>query len=489
MTRLAVVVVFAVQAWAQHPEVVLIVLDGCRPDYVSPEVMPNVHGLGARGVTFCDHHAVFPTLTRVNSPSIATGCYPEHHGLLGNSIYVPEVDPGSGFGTGNAVNLMKVVEATGGKLLTAPSLGEILEANGKTLVAVSAGSSGSAFLLNPTLTGGGVVNVDLILPESRREAVETAVGPAPEEATPNDARNRWIVDVLLEYAIPDLKPDVALVWFSDPDHTAHEKGMGDPVTVDALKKVDREVGRLLDGLAPGTNVIITSDHGFSTNVGGGALANLLVDGGMKLSADSNDVVVVDGGIYVREGGIEKVKAIVDLLQQTPWIGAIFTKPIAGQPVEGTLPLDAVRWNHPRSADILVAAQWTDAANDHGFQGTTALPGVATHGNCSPWDIHNIGFAAGPAFKGMATIPTATGNVDWAPTILRLLELRVPETMDGRVLEEGLRGGPTPQSLTVERKTDRASRGSYELVMQRTWVAGYEYFDFAQARRTTEGASQ
>ena len=39
----------------------LIVLDGLRPDYVTPEVMPNLHALGERGVVFTNHHAVYPT--------------------------------------------------------------------------------------------------------------------------------------------------------------------------------------------------------------------------------------------------------------------------------------------------------------------------------------------------------------------------------------------------------------------------------------------
>ena len=466
----------ALAAWSQQPQVILIILDGCRPDYVTPEVMPNVHAFGQSGVTFAAHHAVFPTLTRVNSPSIATGCYPNKHGLLGNSVYFPDVKPDGGMSTGNAENLRKVAAAMGGKLLTVPSLGEILDAQGKKLVAVSAGSSGSAFLLNHTVAGGGVINVDLILPESQRAVVEAKVGAAPAEATPNAARNHWAVDALLEYAIPELKPDAAIVWFSDPDHTAHEHGMGDPVTVESLKAVDAEVGRLLDGVGDDVNVIIGSDHGFSTNVGGGQLPELLAGAGFE------DVVIVDGGIYVREGGAARAREIVALLQKTPWIGAIFTKPIDGAPLEGTLPLSAARWDHPRGADILVAPQWTDDANAHGFQGTTALPGVATHGNSSTWDIHNIGFAAGPAFKKTAVLTSASGNVDWAPTMLHLMGLTAPEHMDGRVLAEALLDGPQA-AAPEKKKTDRAEHGTFEVKAQWTEVGGARYLDFVKGTRT------
>jgi len=34
----------------------LIVLDGLRPDYVTPELMPNLHALGQRGVVMTRHH-------------------------------------------------------------------------------------------------------------------------------------------------------------------------------------------------------------------------------------------------------------------------------------------------------------------------------------------------------------------------------------------------------------------------------------------------
>ena len=50
----------------------LIVLDGLRPDYVTRELMPNLYALGQRGVVMNRHHAVYPTVTRVNASSIST---------------------------------------------------------------------------------------------------------------------------------------------------------------------------------------------------------------------------------------------------------------------------------------------------------------------------------------------------------------------------------------------------------------------------------
>src|SRR5256885_641720 len=77
----------------------VIVVDGLRPDYVTPDVMPRLVRLGQRGIVFTAHHSVFPTVTRVNAASFVTGVYPEAHGLMGNVIYVPKASPTRTFDT------------------------------------------------------------------------------------------------------------------------------------------------------------------------------------------------------------------------------------------------------------------------------------------------------------------------------------------------------------------------------------------------------
>src|SRR4051812_26844515 len=111
---------FVVSAPAKQ---LLIVLDGLRPDYVTPEMMPNLYALGQRGVVFTNHHSVYPTVTRVNASSIATGTYPEVHGLMGNSVFFPQVDSGRFLDTSDRANLLRIRSAVGGQLLTAPTLG------------------------------------------------------------------------------------------------------------------------------------------------------------------------------------------------------------------------------------------------------------------------------------------------------------------------------------------------------------------------------
>jgi arylsulfatase A-like enzyme len=122
----------------------LIVVDGLRPDYVTVDVMPNLTALGKRGVVFNRHHSVYPTVTRVNASSISTGAYPETHGLLGNTVFFANVDLAKFLDTSDRGSLLKIAEVEG-RLLTAPTLGESLQAAGRRMLVVSSGSTGSAF--------------------------------------------------------------------------------------------------------------------------------------------------------------------------------------------------------------------------------------------------------------------------------------------------------------------------------------------------------
>src|SRR5262252_7922410 len=108
------------QAPVAHTHLVIVV-DGLRPDYVTPDVMPRLYKLGQRGIVFNAHHSSFPTVTRVNASTFVTGSYPQTHGLMGNTIYIPSANATKGLDTGDRENLL-LVEAHE-KMLTAPTLG------------------------------------------------------------------------------------------------------------------------------------------------------------------------------------------------------------------------------------------------------------------------------------------------------------------------------------------------------------------------------
>ena len=450
----------------------LLVLDGLRPDYVTPSLMPALYALGRRGVVFENHHSVFPTVTRVNASSISTGAYPEVHGLLGNSVFFPQADKTRFLNTDDRATLQKIDAAVQGKLLTAPTLGETLQAAGKKLLVVSAGSSGSAFLLNHKVAGGAILHTDFAMPESFQAKVDAQLGGAISQPT-SDGKDRRAVDIFLEVGLREVDPAVTIMWLTDPDTTAHEKGIGTPETVEALKALDAEVGRLLDGLSrkgvlDDFDVWVTSDHGFSTNIGGPNLEPVLKPAAGTLPDGAPRLVSGGGAIYIRDHDRPTIARMVADLQRTPGVGAIFTP--AAQPgsldgrVTGTLSFDAARWQHERSADILYAPDWTDRKNTYGYPGTTASGGVAGHGNSSPFDIHNTLIAAGPDLKRGVVLRAPSGNVDFAPTLLRLLGIGAPPSMQGRVLGEALLGGADSSGAAVRslKHSVRTGDNSYVL---------------------------
>jgi arylsulfatase A-like enzyme len=469
----------------------VIVVDGLRADDVTAEAMPRVAALGQRGIVFAAHHSVFPTVTRVNASSMATGVYPEAHGLLGNTIYVPAVNPLRGLDTSVRQNLESVARASG-RLLTAPTIGEILQKAGKHLMTVGSGSAGALFLLDPT--GVGVaVHQDFSSPPAIASRVAAALGPPPAHATPNAALNRRAVDAYLTIGLGEVHPDVTFMWISDPDTTEHARGIGAPQTREALRLMDGEIGRIEDalrgrGLLDRTNIIITSDHGFSTHTGELKLDSLVAPFAKTLPDGSRDIVVAESAVYFRGGADRsRVAAVAAALQKRPEVGAIFTRP-SGAGAEGvapgTLSFDVVRWNHARAGDLLVAANWTDRANEAGRRGTSTQNGVAGHGTSSPYDIHATLIAAGPGFKQHATSPAPTGNVDLAPTLLALLGVPVPADMTGRVVREGFRAGPPLSTVRVDRTDDtvRTPDGTYRLTARFSAVDGHRYLDFTEVAR-------
>jgi predicted AlkP superfamily pyrophosphatase or phosphodiesterase len=483
------------QAPASTPSAIthlVIVVDGLRPDYVTPELMPRLAALGRRGVIFNAHHSVFPTVTRVNAPSFVTGVYPETHGLLGNTIYIPSADPARGLDTGMRQNLEAVARSEG-RLLTAPTLAELLQQAGKKFLAVSSGSTGSSFLLNPTVPpGSAIVHHDYTLPSDRAARVLERLGPVPPHAIPNDGQNQRAIDAYLKFGLDDLHPDVTFMWINDPDETAHAEGIGSDVTRRALSLVDGGIGRIEDtlerrGLLDRTNILVTSDHGFSTHGGTLNLEAIVEPFARKMPDGSKDIVVAEGAVHFRARDPRRVAAVVAQLQRRPEVGAIFTRPgtrDAEGLVPGTLSFNVARWNHPRSADILVSANWSEETNGAGFKGRTTQAGVAGHGSSSPYDIHNTLIAIGPDFRERTTSGVPTGNVDIAPTLLSLLGLPVPQTMTGRVLAEALKASPAQSSVKVETVTDtvKTQDGRYELTAQSSVVDGHRYLDFTEVTR-------
>ena len=147
----------------------VVFFDGLRPDYITEQTMPNLHAFSKLGCYGKQHHSVFPTVTRVNASSFSSGSYPGTHGLMGNTVYFPIVEKKKVLSTSNYNDLNMITEATKGHLLTATTLGEVLQQAGAKMMVFSSGSTGQALMQNHTISGGALVNPELILPESFKE--------------------------------------------------------------------------------------------------------------------------------------------------------------------------------------------------------------------------------------------------------------------------------------------------------------------------------
>jgi hypothetical protein len=493
---------FSVVAFSQQYDngnlrTLIVFFDGLRPDYITAETMPNLYAFARAGCYGKQHHSVFPTVTRVNASSYASGSYPGTHGLMGNTVYFPHVDSNKGLNTGDHIDLNRINESTQGRLLTATTLAEVLRTAGASMMVFSSGSTGQTMLQN-RVVNGAIVNPGLIRPESFRDTLIRNIGPIPTKALPNAAQHKWVADALIKYGLTLDGPLVSVIWFSDPDGTAHRDGIGAPSSMESIKIVDAEFGRILTALKNKMldihyNVVISTDHGFITNAGKQGLVEFLIAKGFKKDLHSEDVVVAEGAIYVKDHNMVVIRNIVSALQAEAWVGAIFTR--AGNPgetkgiVEGTLSFESIHWNHPeRSADILVDENWDDRKNEMGYAGTNFSMGVAGHGGLSPYDVHTALLTGGPSFKKAFTSDLPTSNVDIVPTILAIHKINIPATMDGRVLTEFLAEGKgnnmQPKKETITTSVGIAD-GQYTLTLQRTVLGKYRYVDFAKVVRVVK----
>ncbi|MDO9553290.1 alkaline phosphatase family protein [Rhodonellum sp.] len=472
---------------------VVIIIDGLRKDYLSETNSPNLYKLSKMGVEGLHSHSIFPTLTRVNSTSYATGSYPVRHGILGNSIYLPAVDAVKGINTGDFKALMKADSVEKGRLLLVKTFGEWVEDQGETDFTIfSSGTTGQSFLLNQRIKGRGIINPDLILPSNLEKEVIAKVGEIPAKERPNLPRHKWITDAFIEFDLKSDKSSISTIWFSDPDGTAHATGIGSPMTLASIKGVDDQVGRILqyiqeNGMENQVNIIISSDHGFSTHIGEGSLEDFLIEKGLKTGEDSDDVIVVGNAVYVKDKA--KIRTIAEAFQKEDWVGAVFSKEEETANIPGTLSQHLIYWQHAeRAADLYVDVNWNDEENEFGYKGASFNRGTAGHGSSSPFEMQTPFIAVGPSFKKQFANPLPTALIDIMPTVLHIHGIKIDQEIDGRVLDEILVENTAfyseqPQkTLKVEHKIDGIF---YKIDLFQTDWNGKTYFDYSKTGRVVE----
>jgi hypothetical protein len=393
--------------------------------------------------------------------------------------------------------------------------------------------------------------------------------PAGDMAKPgttvaNIGQQAWFADVAAKAVMPSFAADdrgfVLVFWSRDPDGTQHNQGdslnelvpgINGPTSLAAIRNADDNLAELRKavqdlGLADTTDIILTSDHGFSTIskesatspsakasyadvpsafLPTGFVAIDLAQGlGLPLfdpdqsekklgsgehprfsngligeDARAPQVVVAGNGgsdlIYVPSKDPALAKRIVDILLAQDYVSGIFVDRALGE-IPGTLPLASINLEGSAVTPLpTIAVNFTSFATgcaepelcavevaDTGLQ-----QGQGMHGSFSRADTHNFMAAIGPSFRRGFVDPAPASNADLGRTIAQLLDLKL-EThgkLIGRPLVEALSEGQPPAFAAHVLRSKPAANGlATELTYQS--VGDTLYFDAAGFKNRTVG---
>jgi hypothetical protein len=393
-------------------------------------------------------------------------------------------------------------EVSDGHYLDRPTVAEILHAHG--LTTVIAGSKQVAMLHDRARRGIGpgvspVLYQGETLPPALESPLIQALGefPKPGAGDENRERDDWTTRALLEVLWKDGVPPFSLLWLAEPDKSQHTTGPGSPQSLEGIHNCDANLGRVLAelerrGLRDSTDVMIVSDHGFSTISRKVDVAAELASAGFRGKRTVPDglqlgeiMVVGNGGtslLYVGGHDAGVIRRLAAYLQIQDWTGVVFTR----MPLEGAFPLAEARIDSPLAPDLVVSLHWSGDKSANGTPGlqTSDLPPsnnkAGNHASLSAYDMHNTLVAAGPDFRRGVTDTLPSANTDVAPTILWLLGLKQDAArMDGRVLAEALTL-PAPELKSYELKRLTARRetvgGVWTQYLQVSEVNGVRYLD-------------
>ena len=155
---------------------------------------------------------------------------------------------------------------------------------------------------------------------------------------------------------------------------------------------------------------------------------------------------------------------------------LFSKHLVSVEIAGTLPMSLIKTESiagGRAPDIIVSFSYDEnvaVAGKSGVSYASSINRRGDHGSFSPTDTHISLMASGPDFKSGLINTLPTSNVDVAPTVARILKFSMP-AVQGRVLEEALKGGPPISDYAVLSKTYRSSGKSGLTVKLPTDVDG------------------
>lgn len=233
LAALAIAIAPPAAARSGEDALILISVDGFRPDYMERGLTPTLARLARRGVTTSAMRPAFPSVTLPNHQTLMTGKSPDAHGVIDNMMVDPAL-PGWFGGPGPDVT------------------GDPRWWQGSKPLWASAEQQGlrSAELYWP----GANVPYGGRLPSLGRPAGSLSL----------DSR----VDTILAWLdLPaERRPRFVAAYFGPVDDAGHSYGPDSPQVDAALREVDAALARLVEGLArrglgQKVNLVLVSDHG------------------------------------------------------------------------------------------------------------------------------------------------------------------------------------------------------------------------------------
>lgn len=561
---------------------ILFVPDGLRGRIVTPQTAPAMAEIRDKGVNFKNSHSLFPTFTMANGSAIASGHYLGDTGTFSNTIYtgyssVPAGDTVVPFIENDAV-LGDIDEHFNGDYLNEETILKMARAKGFSTAAI--GKLGPTLLFDHTDRGKTTIVIDdstggkngVPLSEEMQAALTKAGLPlvttprgengkagdakTPGTTTANVAQQAYMADVAAKVVLPMFKarnkPFVLVFWSRDPDGSQHNTGdslnaitpgINGPTSMAGIKNADNNLAQLrkaLDelGLAASTNIMISSDHGFSTiskesKTSPSAkisyddtpkdflpMGFLAIDLAKALNLplfDPNDknarvadnahpkagngvlgndptkpdlVVATNGGsdlIYIPGKDRKLVDRTIKALLEQDYISGLFVDDELGR-FPGTLPMSQLGLKGkavtPHPSIVVNFRSWSSGCEEPTncsvqVADTILRQGQGMHGSFSRGDTLNFTAAIGPDFKSGYVDALPVSNADVGATAARIMGLtqKPKGTLIGRVMTEAMPNGATPQAHagTV---TSKPSANGLRTVLNFQRVGTQRYFDAA-----------
>ncbi len=486
-------------------KVVLIGLDGLRPDMIRVETTPHLATWRSRGVTFANHRACFPSDTFVNMASLVTGAPPQGHGLIANDFPAAASGVRAAFHGASIASVDRFIAAAGGALYGATSLGEHLAAHCMSLSVICSCSPGGARLLHHTAADHR--HLVIAMRENQRHDDREPRNVRDENGADSDSDGDGDgdgdgeavgdilsrqVDLFFGLIADDALPEMTVLWFGEPDDAWHAHGFTAPRGLRALHRLDGQIGRIIDwwehvGGSNGVQLMVMSDHGHVTQGKKASVRTILEDAGFSVAGAGEegdaDVTIVPGaaaGLWLAGNNDALARDLSSALQASPACGLLFSK--GKNNVDGWLPgtfaRSLVMLEHERAPDLVMTLAECENQDGTGravYYDGGGEPGASTHGGLTRDEMACCFMAAGDLFKEGVTINGFSGVRDIAPTLLRVLGVGRPRSMTGRVLSEAFAGGRS-DGAENRREVETVGAAGYAQRLSRVRAGGAIYLD-------------